>query len=130
MTDRKYFTKADIFFIIVLFVIGITMTVWIYRPQSSAETWLEVRQNEKLLYKFPLNENIEKTISDTHSNTNHFRIQDGIVTMVDANCSDHTCVKTRGISKVSQSIVCLPHRLTLTIATDNSDSDAPDAIVH
>lgn len=48
--------------------------------------------------------------------------------MTDADCGDKTCVKTGSIKETGQSIVCLPHRLVITI-TDSSSDSAPDAIV-
>ena len=81
-----------------------------------------------LLDKIPLSENTKQTIRCTDGGSNQFLIQDGAVTMTDADCGDKTCVKTGSIKETGQSIVCLPHRLVITI-TDSSSDSAPDAIV-
>lgn len=130
MVNKKYpFTRADRLLIAILCLLGSLLTIWVYRPHSSNSTYLEVRQNGVVLYSLPLDKNIKKTISDSNGNTNHFQIQDGIVTMTDANCTDHTCMKTKGISEISQSIICLPHRLSLTIVTKKEEKNNLDAIV-
>lgn len=128
--NKTFCTKTDILIILFFCILGIAMTVWIYRPQTSDATHVEVRQDGKLLYTLPLAENIDKEFSDNNGNTNHFKIQDKEVIMLAANCGDQTCVKTRGITDVSQSIVCLPHRLTLTICSGNNhNQNSLDAIV-
>ena len=35
--------------------------------------------------------------------------------VAEANCGDHTCVRTGKISREGEVIVCLPHRLTVEI---------------
>lgn len=130
MANKKYpFTRADRLLIAMLCLLGILFTVWIYRPHSSNSAYLEVRQNGVIQYTLPLDKNVKKTISDSNGNINHFQIQDGIVTMTNANCTDHTCVNTQGISEISQSIVCLPHRLSLTIVAKKENKNNLDAVV-
>ena len=85
-------------------------------------------ENGKLILSLPLSENTKQTIRCTDEGSNQFLIQDGAVTMTDADCGDKTCVKTGPIKEAGQSIVCLPHRLVITI-TDSSSDSAPDAIV-
>ena len=114
--------------ILFLLFIGIGITVWIYYPKSTPASTVEVRENGKLILSLPLSENTKQTIRCTDGGSNQFLIQDGAVTMTDADCDDKTCVKTGSIKETGQSIVCLPHRLVITI-TDSSSDSAPDAIV-
>ena len=101
--------------------------LFFFTISSHAKT-VEVRENGKLILSLPLSENTKQTIRCTDGGSNQLLIQDGTVTMTDADCDDKTCVKTGSIKETGQSIVCLPHRLVITI-TDSSSDSAPDAIV-
>lgn len=126
---HQFITKADFILIILLFVTGISLTLFIYWPRSSENSILEVRQNGNILMTLPLDKNTEKTITDKDGHKNHFMIKDGTVTMTDADCHDQTCVKTRAVQIPGQTIVCLPHRLVLAIVTKDSSAPSLDAVV-
>lgn len=59
--------------------------------------------------------------------TNVCVIKDGYVTMTEADCPDHLCMKQKRISKEGGTIVCLPNRVVLEITGDES-LDAPDVV--
>ena len=124
---KMFFSSKNKLILFLLFI-GIGITVWIYYPKSTPASTVEVRENGKLILSLPLSENTKQTIRCTDGGSNQLLIQDGAVTMTDADCDDKTCVKTGSIKENGQSIVCLPHRLVITI-TDSSSDSAPDAIV-
>lgn len=129
MSDlRSQITKNDFILIILLILIGIGLTTWIYFPKTSKASTVEVRENGKLILSLPLSQNTTQTIHCKDGGTNQFSIQDGTVTMTNADCGDKTCIKTGKIKNDGQSIVCLPHRLVISITNTTSDA-APDAIV-
>ncbi len=61
---------------------------------------------------------------------NIVQIQNGVVNVIEADCHDSVCVNTAAITKVGQSIVCLPHRIIVTIegTADAGGGDEIDAI--
>lgn len=63
--------------------------------------------------RYALRQDRELTFGDGSYNT--LRIADGTAAIVEANCGDHTCIRTGRISREGETIVCLPHRLTVTI---------------
>lgn len=123
--------KRDYIILCGLLLLGILLSVFIFRPSDGIPGTLEVRQDNKIILTLPLSENTVKTIPWKDGGRNTFSVQGGAVTMTEADCGDHTCVKTGTISKAGESIVCLPHRLVLQIKAGSADSkQAPDAIVH
>ncbi len=50
--------------------------------------------------------------------SNKYKIDDGVVTMIEANCRDGLCVKMKSISKNGEMIICLPHKLYLKIQSE------------
>lgn len=61
---------------------------------------------------YPLNENQTIEIGET----NICRIQDGQVTMIQADCPDHLCLRQGPIDSKGETIVCLPNRVVLEIS--------------
>lgn len=126
--------KKDIFFLIFLSLSGMILMWCLYfvPDKSHSSLFLIVRQNGKVIETLSLDQNITRTVSSHQGHTNVFRIQDGLVTMEQADCGDHTCVNTGSISRAGQSIVCLPNKLVLQIeaGSGKNEGDTPDAVVH
>lgn len=128
---EQIFTKWDIVILLFLILIGVFISVWIFRPATVPGNSLEVRQNGRVLKILPLNRDIKETIYSENGGTNTFSIQNGSVSMVEADCGDHTCIQTGSIQENGESIVCLPHRLVLQITSSEENTETkPDGIVH
>ena len=63
--------------------------------------------------RYPLAEDRRVTIGAADYNV--LEIKDGAAAVAEANCGDHTCVRTGRISREGETIVCLPHRLVVRI---------------
>lgn len=63
---------------------------------------------------YSLLENQEVEILTSYGR-NYLIIEDGCACITEADCPDRTCVKQGKISKRGQSIICLPHKLTVRI---------------
>ena len=64
---------------------------------------------------------------DTENGYNVITVKDGEVMVTEADCRDQICVEHKKISKTGETIVCLPHKLVVTV-----QGDAPegfDAVV-
>ncbi len=125
-------TKWDIGILAALVLLGIALTLWIYRPAPASGNFLEVRQEGRILKTLPLDRDHEETIIYKNGKSNTFVIKDKSVAMTEADCGDHTCIHTGTIDNAGETIVCLPHRLVLQIVqkAEKEDPDMPDAIVH
>lgn len=66
--------------------------------------------------KYDLNENIQTDIIST--GLNRLVIENGEAYISHADCKTNICVKTGKISKVGESIVCLPHNLIIEIVSE------------
>lgn len=93
----------------------------------SVPTRAVVRQNGAVLCTLPLKADAEKEIlSPDGSGFNLVRVQSGTVCIADADCPDRTCVRTGAISRAGETLVCLPHRLTITL--EGAAGSALDAV--
>ena len=59
--------------------------------------------------------------NDGHSNT--VRVEYDKIAIVDADCADKVCVNTGYISNSIVPIVCLPHKLSITIEDKDKEND-------
>ena len=72
--------------------------------------------------RYPLGE--DRTVTIGEEDYNILEIRDGAAAVTDANCGDHTCVRTGKIRRAGETIICLPHRLVVKIIGGGETVDA------
>ena len=83
-----------------------------------------IQQNGVKIEELSLDKNGTYVIEDG-TYYNKIVIRNGAVFVEDANCRDLICVRHGSISKVNETITCLPHRLIVYVVGDNvSEVDA------
>lgn len=55
---------------------------------------------------------------DTEDGYNIVTVKDGEVMVTEADCRDQICVEHKKIKKTGETIVCLPHKLVVTVTGD------------
>lgn len=63
----------------------------------------------------PLDEDTTLAVGGKQGNYNVVEIKDGEVRMTEADCRDQICVNHKAIHYNNESIVCLPHKVTVEI---------------
>lgn len=119
--------KADIIFILILTILGIILSIILYLPRTTTGDFVEVRLNGERIATYPLDTECTETI-EVPGGSNTFYIKDGAVSMTEADCHDKVCVTMKSISRVGETIVCLPHKLVLEVVTKDSDAPTMDAV--
>lgn len=111
-TDRP--RRNDILLIggIVIAAGVLLLVIWLVFFQEG--TTAVVSLNGNVILEQPLSEDCRIPIQ-TKEGSNIFQIENGIVSVVEADCRDQICVKHAGISRNGESIVCLPHKLVIEI---------------
>ena len=100
---------------------------WFFlRPASSQGSWVVVTQDGQETGRYPLSQNQTVLIGDRAGSYNVLEIKDGTAAVTEANCGDHTCVRTGQVSHSGQSIICLPHKVVVTIT--GGESNGVDAV--
>jgi len=79
-----------------------------------------------LIYQSALTESTnDVVIIDNELGYNRIVIDDGIVSMVEADCKDQICVFSKAINKPGELIICLPHKVVVQInGIKKNDVDA------
>ena len=117
---KKYI--ADIILVISLVILTLVTSIFIYKKQTSNKIYVEVSINGEITNKYSIDENIEIMLKTG----NVLVIKDGNVCISNADCPDGLCVKQGTISKVNESIICLPYKLVVRIVEDNTSRNKDD----
>ena len=89
--------------------------------------YVRVERNGKTVALYPLNEDRREVFPEEDGSALNFGegtagnvlvIENGAVHMESASCPDKLCVKQGIRSQVGETIVCLPHRLAVTVISE------------
>lgn len=94
--------------------------------------FVTVKVDGKVTASYPIDVDKTVTINGVNGGKNVLKISGGTADMTEADCPDQTCVKKHSIRYEGEAIVCLPHKVVISIdhsSNDKTDDDAPDAVV-
>lgn len=86
-----------------------------------------IRVDGELYKTYSLEEEAEIHV-DTEYGFNVIFISNREVAMTDADCKDQICINTKSIKRPGQSIVCLPHRVSVEILGATLEESEVDEI--
>ena len=114
MTKQRKSIKKDMLLIGALLLTGIIITagVWIFSVKGQT---VQVRINGSVVSEYPLSQDRTVVLSGSGGGMNVLVIENGTARIDKADCPDGLCCRTGKISRSGQSIICLPHKLTVEI---------------
>lgn len=121
--------KMDYIFAIAVVICAVSIwltTFYLHR----AGDYIEVVLDDEVIAQYSLLQDGEYPIYTTDSDYNILSIHDGQAKVMDANCPDKLCAKQHAISKMNETIICLPHQLVFRVISSQSDSSDYDAIAN
>lgn len=122
---KRAFGKTDLIFLAALLVLGMVLTIGIYRF-SEFGSKIVITVDGQLYGTYDLSEDREISIELDGRTANVVVIEDGAAHMENADCPDKLCVHQGKISRDGQTIVCLPHRLVVEVT--GGEKEAYDSI--
>lgn len=115
-------TKNDIIFIIILLALSLSFGAGYYFLRGEGDC-VEVLVDGKLTGEYPLSRELRLEIHG-EGGVNTLVIEDGHARIEYADCPDGICSAHKPISRSGESIVCLPHKVAVTVkAKDTGSSD-------
>ncbi len=112
---RKY--KKDIIFIVA--ILGVALLLFIvFQLTKKPGKYVVITQNGKEIAKYELNEDRQVSIPYQEGKYNVLVIRDQKAYISTATCPDQLCVKQRSISKVNETLVCLPNKMVVKVIGD------------
>ncbi len=124
---KKYKRELVLLAVIIALALGTGLLNHIHHsgPASRVEVVVIGEDSDRtLLETFDLSKDISFTIitepaaSGEPEGTNLLMIKNGEVWISEANCPNHDCVKQGKISMNGEMLVCLPHKLTVSIVRE------------
>lgn len=120
---RKY--KNDIIFIAaILAVVAIAAVALLLLRGEGSTVTVEVDRQIIGTYSLAIDRVVDIPTDD--GEMNRLVIRDGKAFMESATCPDGVCVSHRPISREGETIVCLPHKVVVTVIGGNGNE--PDVI--
>ena len=105
--------RNDAILVAVLLVLGgaLALFLWITRQTGG---YVSVQVDGEVLMELPLSEDTRIVLGEGE-HTNVLVIEDGMARVVEADCPDQICVNQGAVRYAGESIVCLPHKLVVTV---------------
>lgn len=123
--------KNDMILIGIILIVSLIAlgTIKWFQSQNDAPQQVLVKHDGVVIKSFKLTEKTnEEFLYDKDGEINRIVIKDGVVSISEANCRDQICVKTQAITQNGGIIVCLPHKVTVEIYSENAEEDGLDSI--
>lgn len=115
--------RADILLLAGIAVFAALLFLFFLRKDLSLGTpMLEISQGGTVVGLYPLTEDRVIPIGEG----NVCEISGGTVRMTEADCPDHSCIRSRAIDARGGTIICLPNRVVLRII--DGKGGVPDAV--
>ena len=114
--------KEAIFIASILVIAGILGLGFLISGQRSHNT-IRITVDGKEFGTYSLNKDQVIHIGDT----NVCEIKDGKVTMIEATCPDHYCMKQKAVDEHGGSIICLPNKVVIEGKDSAEPSESDDS---
>ncbi len=105
--------RNDAILVATLLLLGGALALFL-RVTRQGGGYVSVQADGEPLMELPLSEDAQIVLGeDGHTNT--LVIENGTARVISADCPDQICVRQGAVQFAGESIVCLPHRLVVTV---------------
>lgn len=118
--------RNDIILAVVLLLVAVAGLL-LFKTFQKGGDYAVVLVDGKETARFLLSTDTEYEIK-TDGGTNTLVIKDGKASVTYADCPDGICVEHAPISKVGETIVCLPHSVVVAIEAENTGGGEIDMV--
>ena len=105
--------RNDLLLVTILLILGGALALFLRFTRQAGAT-VTVQIDGKVVMELPLGEDAQIVLGEG-ARTNTLVIRGGTARVVDASCPDRLCVGQGSIQYAGESIVCLPHKLVVTV---------------
>ncbi|MBQ8743137.1 MAG: NusG domain II-containing protein [Clostridia bacterium] len=128
--SKKRIIRNDIIIILIPLVIAALLLV-LFQTFSKKGSLVLIEQDGKEIGRYELSKDLHIPIKGSNGQTLLIlNIENESAFVSDSKCTDATCERTGRISRIGESIVCLPSRVMIKIVGDSSENrpNLPDAV--
>lgn len=120
--------KADIILLSTVLLVGIVGIIIYFATGKDAE-YISINVDGKLFGMYSLSDTREIHIDSPDGGENLLKIENGQAWMVSSNCPNQDCVFHKEISRSNESIICLPHKVVITVLKQQTEGEK-DAVAY
>ena len=121
MADKTQI-KRDVILLLALIAVGLVF-VALFFIRSGNGNRVVVSVDTQTEAEYDLAVDGEYVIQGVGDGYNVLVIENGQAFVREASCPDHLCMNMGHISKVGESIICLPNKVVISIVSNNEQSD-------
>ena len=118
--------KTDIILIVIILALSVSL-YFILFTEPAEEARVNIYVDGELVRSEGLAGNISPIVIESSYGCNFIKIDSGAAEVTWSDCSSRVCVRTGKISRPGEVIVCLPHRLLITIVGSRG-ADGPEGV--
>ena len=127
MDNQKKKTRNSLILIGILLGVALIAGLGLYFLPGEGDT-VTVQVDGKVVGVYPLSQDRVEDIRTGKDGLNRLVIKDGKAYVEEANCPDGVCANHSPIHRDGESIICLPHRVVVSVSTVG-DADQPDIVI-
>ena len=119
--------KADFIVIAVVVTVAAALLFFLYFVNDDAGAYVQIEVDGTVTDTLPLDTDTTKEILTENGGSNTLVIKDGCAKITNTNCPDGICASHKSISRDGESIICLPHKVVVSVVDEDSN-DGVDAV--
>lgn len=112
--NLRFFKRADYILVAVLMLLGGALALFLYATRKSGG-YVSVQVDGETVMELSLEEDTRILVGEGGKFTNLLVIEGGAARIAEASCPDQICVNHGAIRYAGESIVCLPHKLVVSV---------------
>lgn len=130
MPVNKKTLKNDIILVSVILLLAVIIfAVFKITMKNGDYVVVSVSGVEEMRFSLYENREVEIISGQNGEYTNILVIEDNKAYMLQADCPDGICVEHKAISKTGETIVCLPHKVVISIEAGETSVSEPDIVI-
>ncbi|MCM1114031.1 MAG: NusG domain II-containing protein [Clostridium sp.] len=120
--------KADFIIIAAVAVVVAVLLFFLYGVNKDAGNVVKIEVDGNVVETLSLTEDTTRQIETDNGGVNVLVIKDGTAVMTQANCPDGICTNHNPIKRSGESIICLPHKVVITVENEKNNNNEVDAV--
>ena len=114
---------SDILLLAVFLLIALALFVGYRLFHADPGSAIEISIDGKTDKVLPLGKNTKYDITPKGGGKNILEIRDGYASIIEADCPDKLCVSQKKINKNGETLVCLPHKVIVTVISSPEERE-------
>lgn len=102
-------------YLLIIIVLGLALLIYFFVGRQSTGSEVIIELDGEQYGTYSLEQDQEIVVESSHG-VNIVKIESGMVYIKEADCPDHYCMKQGKTNRKNKSLVCLPHKLVVSVS--------------